>query len=107
MKKFEYTERPRPRPKPLDHDGWSCGESWEYSCDECRKKFWPERFFTDTVDRPAVRNNIRPPFLSQQQLIKSMHYYRHRAAVKYAMLDLLLDDLVELIDSRIQGALER
>lgn len=89
-----------------DHDPRYCGHHWDSSCTACRKDYWPERYFT-TQPRPApFLPRQSSPWLSQSNLIKSLHHFRHKEAVRWAIMDLILDDLAELIDERVNTIID-
>lgn len=96
--------RPR-RPKRglYDHDERYCGFEWDCSCDECRKTIWPDRYFSLPPQVRPMMPRERRPFLSQQELIRTLHHHRNKPSVRWAMMDLLLDDLVELIEERLDA----
>lgn len=89
-----------------DHDPRYCGHRWESSCESCRKDYWPERYFTSPAEARPFLPRQPLPYPTQPQLIRSMHHFRHKSAMRWAMMDLLFPDLVELIDERVEAIIE-
>lgn len=99
--------KPDPRPRRLPDRGHSddaCGFIWDGTCDECRKIYWPERHFTDRAPARPFGPEIPRPRINPNDLIQALHHWRSRSAVKGAILDLILDDLVEIILDLTKGA---
>lgn len=101
---YSPPERRRPCVRLYDiHNPARCGFGYETSCPACQKLYWPSRYFRETSQAHPSGPAVRRPWLSQQALIETLHHYRDKEAVKAAILDLIGEELVELIDARMGG----
>lgn len=79
------------------HDPFACGTSWANTCERCRVAY--NRNPVPGPDEcPAIYGPLpEKPRLDPQELVKAIKWYRTQPQLREALMELLLDDLVELV----------